>query len=184
MRLGVAKESGSFASLSASLLARKGQARPAMRPSVAHHDEDLGWNDMGHEPGSEMPVPVQYQEVIAAKLAEPLDDVVEAIAEIAPEPAEIEPQAFTPRLRVKSRVTRHVKVGKSVQADKALAKAKVAFTLRLDADRHLRLRLGCTIANRSAQQIVTEALDAFLGSIPGIEELAAQIPSPDMNRQR
>lgn len=183
MRLGVAKESGSFASLSASLLARKGQARPAMRPSVSHHDEDLGWNDMGHEPSSEMPVPVQYQEVIAAKLADPVEDavedIVEACADIAPPPAEV-----TPRLRVKSRVTRHVKVRKSVQADKGLAKAKVAFTLRLDGDRHLRLRLGCTIANRSAQQIVTEALDVFLASIPGIEELAAQIPPPDMNRQR
>ncbi|MBA4045469.1 MAG: hypothetical protein C0471_13770 [Erythrobacter sp.] len=53
-----------FASLGPSLLARKGGAKPAMRPQVAplvesHADlaaeqlEDLGWNDMGdHEPGS------------------------------------------------------------------------------------------------------------------------------------
>jgi hypothetical protein len=46
-----------FASLSSGLLARKGQARPAMRPqgftggyaSLAGI-EDLGWNDMGHMP--------------------------------------------------------------------------------------------------------------------------------------
>ena len=44
-----------FASLSSGLLARKGAARPAMRPqgfggqSGAGH-EDLGWNDMGFEP--------------------------------------------------------------------------------------------------------------------------------------
>ncbi len=56
-------ESG-FASLGPSLLARKGGAKPAMRPQVAplvtdeteireEHLEDLGWNDMGHD--SELP---------------------------------------------------------------------------------------------------------------------------------
>ena len=40
--------------------------------------------------------------------------------------------------------------------------AKAAFTLRLDAERHLQLRLVCAVRHRSAQQIVTEALDAFL----------------------
>ena len=42
-----------FASLSSGLLARKGAARPAMRPQgFAPHAgfEDLGWNDMGQEP--------------------------------------------------------------------------------------------------------------------------------------
>jgi hypothetical protein len=44
------------ASLSSSLLARKGQARPAMRPqgfvgmNAATAQDDLGWNDMGDEP--------------------------------------------------------------------------------------------------------------------------------------
>ena len=43
-----------FASLSSGLLARKGAARPAMRPQGfgqgGHGLEDLGWNDMGFEP--------------------------------------------------------------------------------------------------------------------------------------
>ena len=42
-----------FASLSSGLLARKGAARPAMRPqgftSPNSGLEDLGWNDMGQE---------------------------------------------------------------------------------------------------------------------------------------
>ncbi|HMP57349.1 MAG TPA: hypothetical protein PKD92_12360, partial [Novosphingobium sp.] len=53
-----------FASLSPSLLARKGSARPAMRPQIQplrqfHEatarqiEDDLGWNDMGHDHGSE-----------------------------------------------------------------------------------------------------------------------------------
>ena len=43
------------ASLSSGLLARKGQARPAMRPqgfagfgTMNEAIDDLGWNDMGH----------------------------------------------------------------------------------------------------------------------------------------
>src|ERR1700741_2168830 len=47
-------EAKPFASLSSGLLARKGAARPAMRPQgfgqVGHSLEDLGWNDMGFEP--------------------------------------------------------------------------------------------------------------------------------------
>ena len=51
---GVATEAKPFASLSSGLLARKGAARPAMRPQgfgqVGSGLEDLGWNDMGFEP--------------------------------------------------------------------------------------------------------------------------------------
>lgn len=39
---------------------------------------------------------------------------------------------------------------------------RAAFTLRLDADRHFRLRMAGLMLNRSAQAIVTEALDRYL----------------------
>jgi predicted HicB family RNase H-like nuclease len=52
---------------------------------------------------------------------------------------------------------------------------KAAFTLRLDEDRHLRLRLASTASGRSAQQVVTEALDNFLASLPEIDAIAGQI---------
>ncbi|MEO7247631.1 MAG: hypothetical protein ABIW31_04185 [Novosphingobium sp.] len=52
---------------------------------------------------------------------------------------------------------------------------KAAFTLRLDEDRHLRLRLACTASNRSAQQVVTDALDALLDSMPEINAMAGEI---------
>ena len=46
-------EPKAFASLSSGLLARKGAARPAMRPQgfgqMGSGLEDLGWNDMGFE---------------------------------------------------------------------------------------------------------------------------------------
>ena len=56
-------------------------------------------------------------------------------------------------------------------------KRKAAFTLRLDAERHLRLRLACAVTRHSAQQIVARALDEALASIPELEALASQVPA-------
>ena len=52
---------------------------------------------------------------------------------------------------------------------------RAAFTLRLDQERHLMLRLACTVRGRSAQQLVTDALDALLAEMPEIASLAAQV---------
>jgi hypothetical protein len=57
------------------------------------------------------------------------------------------------------------------------ARAKAAFTLRLDPDRHLRLRLACAVTRQSAQQIVTGALDEYLASLPELEALAGHVPA-------
>lgn len=54
---------------------------------------------------------------------------------------------------------------------------KAAFTLRLDPERHLKLRLACAVSNRSAQNLVTDALDALLDNMPEIGQLAARVPS-------
>ncbi len=60
-------------------------------------------------------------------------------------------------------------------------RGKAAFTLRLDHERHLHLRLASALKNRSAQQLVTEALDAFLDTLPEVAELADQL-SPQAAR--
>ena len=54
---------------------------------------------------------------------------------------------------------------------------RAAFTLRLDADRHLRLRLASATRGKSAQKLVTEALDAFLKTMPEVEALAGSVPA-------
>lgn len=55
---------------------------------------------------------------------------------------------------------------------------RAAFTLRLDSDRHLRLRLASAVSGQSAQQLVTAALDELLTKIPEIEELAGRVTRP------
>lgn len=58
-------------------------------------------------------------------------------------------------------------------------KGKAAFTLRLDPERHLKLRLACAVSGRSAQLLVTDALDALLGSMPELEDLAGKAKRKD-----
>ena len=68
----------SFASLSPTLLARKGGAKPAMRPQLAPipdasaaNLEDLGWNDMGGDEHANVVqlTPPSNDEVSVIKLA-------------------------------------------------------------------------------------------------------------------
>jgi hypothetical protein len=56
------------------------------------------------------------------------------------------------------------------------SKAKAAFTLRLDPSRHLKLRLACAVTGRSAQQLVTDALDQLLDGMPELDSMAERAP--------
>lgn len=162
-----------LASLSSGLLARKGQARPAMRPQgfvgLASPLEDLGWNDTGegHAPAEiapltpEIPVPETAPEPAVIAQREALSREV-APVEAAPEPAPVD------LTRLATAVTTR--------------RGRAAFTLRLDAERHLKLRLATAVEGRSAQQIVTEALDKYLDNLAEVEALAAQIRPGDSNR--
>lgn len=64
---------------------------------------------------------------------------------------------------------------KRTAAKAGTAKSKAAFTLRLDRERHLKLRLACAINNISAQKFVTEALDKKLSEMEQINMLSDQI---------
>lgn len=155
-------EPKSFASLSPTLLARKGAARPAMRPQLGPIDgdalarqlEDLGWNDLGDDAQS--------------ALAEPSAGVVAITPELTAPAAAPVPEVIRQRGEAARRV--------SASRRSALADGRrAAFTLRVDAERHLKLRLACAVRNRSAQQLVTDALDQFLSELPDIADLAAQV---------
>lgn len=171
-----------MASLSSSLLARKGQARPAMRPqgyvALTPTHDDLGWNDMGDEHAPHVavgPVAVPPAEAVAEPAPAPevlrqraaLDEQFPPVAEAVPVTAP-EPKPAPKPVAVKASVAR---VAREARAHPG----KAAFTLRLDNDRHLRLRLASAVTNRSAQQLVTEALDAFLESLTDVDALATQL---------
>jgi hypothetical protein len=213
-----------LASLSSSLLARKGQARPAMRPQGflqmnTGQQEDLGWNDMGEdfrpaayvapvEHAFEAPKPevLRQIEALDEQLAAPAPEIAEeyepealeaaepqAFEAEAFEPETFETETFEPETAIEpeapllvSRPMKREPVLKHAPAvtegtlarvarEVSTKKAKAAFTLRLDHARHLRLRLASAVTCRSAQQLVTEALDQFLESLDGIDALASQI---------
>jgi hypothetical protein len=212
-----------FASLSSGLLARKGAARPAMRPQgfgqMGSGLEDLGWNDMGFEPPRPTLAPVTVaeephsairsnpalgltpaspvhavQDEIVHRLAtdpvedldetaEPLPDDIQPLEELLAEPiAEVVPMAPTAPvaeiLQVPSErvVTIAAAPARAPRSRAAAGKAKAAFTLRLDQDRHLKLRLACAVTGTSAQQLVTRALDELLATMPELEAMASRAP--------
>ena len=221
------------ASLGATLLARKGGAKPAMRPQVAATGasgaqaaqkiaadlEDLGWNDMGeddapadrtaevlqltpapHNPeaeartdnGSPKALVRSMHEELAARLAEQgeSDYLVKkskpqakteapAKATVAELPIQAAPAAERAAKAVPAEAAPAEAAKGEVVSEESIDSRRAAFTLRLDARRHLKLRLASTIRNRSAQQLVTEALDRFLKDIPEIELLARNIQQSD-----
>ena len=223
-------EPKAFASLSSGLLARKGAARPAMRPQGFGSQtgaglEDLGWNDMGFEPpkpavapvrdedhdafGEELPdqplrnplsaltpvaSPVHDQQAeIAnrfashdeegedengeyvdetAELYDPeADDAAPTVTEVAPVEAAAPAVVVTPAKQVEP-------VRARTHRPRAApgSKGKAAFTLRLDPARHLKLRLACAVSGRSAQQLVTDALDQLLDGMPEVDSMAERAP--------
>ncbi len=217
-----------FASLSSGLLARKGAARPAMRPQGFGQGgaglEDLGWNDMGFDPPKpapadrdpdhdgfgediiehprsshpsgltpvDSPVHSQQAQIVdsfaegvigddagdddhddeSAELPEAYDPA--PIAEqIAPRVHAVAPAAHVPMVQVSAP---EPSMPKPAERPRSVAgsKGKAAFTLRLDPDRHLKLRLSCAVHGRSAQQIVTDALDHLLATMPELDAMAAK----------
>lgn len=220
-------EPKAFASLSSGLLARKGAARPAMRPQgfaqLGGTLEDLGWNDMGFEPPKPVLAAVRdddhdaFGEAVADSAvrhtssgltpsgasASPVHsqqaELADRFAGYDLEPGEeddedptAEPMSFEtlatpvaksvvripapanePPVHVVAPVARHEPVSRAAPG----SKAKSAFTLRLDGARHLKLRLACAVTGRSAQLLVTEALDQLLGAMPELDGMAERVPA-------
>lgn len=196
-----------LASLSGVLLARKGLARPAMRrPSMlgtngnaALAQDDLGWNDMGYDVDPDPSTPMDYDHSfhgvnpLAAAVPEVrhqqdrIADEFEAEDEAGFDSFETEEPPIGHALTVvtmtpEPTVTPISRRG-TTDAPRSKARAKpglkdkAAFTLRLDGERHLKLRLACAVRHQSAQNLVTDALDAFLESMPEIGQLAAHVPA-------
>ena len=224
-------EPKAFASLSSGLLARKGAARPAMRPQGFGAQsgaglEDLGWNDMGFEPPKAVIAPVldEDHDAFGEELSEqPLRNPLSALTPIAspvhdqqaeiqnrfashdedgedeegeyidetaelydPEAEECAPIVAEPEFEPVEFVPEPVVAFEAAPAPapvrarrpRALpgAKGKAAFTLRLDPSRHLKLRLACAVNGRSAQQLVTDALDQLLNGMPELDSMAERAP--------
>jgi hypothetical protein len=179
-----------IAALSSGLLARKGAARPAMRSPLDHYPsgtgqpfsspgDDLGWNDMGDDWE-----PLASAEVAAPEVAAEASEIGAAIVaisasresslaaggDIAKPDVVLQQEALTQRM-VKQPVLR-------LPRGVALSQGRrAAFTLRVDAERHRKLRVACNLFDSSAQMLIIAALDQFLAELPEESDPAAQ-PDP------
>lgn len=185
-------------------LARPAMRRSTMLSSngnAAMSQEDLGWNDMGYDVDPDPTTPMDYDHgfhgtnPLAAAVPEvkhQQDRLADALF------ADLEPQAGSDSLADEPEsvadvpslvaatpepVARPISRRGGTDAPRSRArskpglKEKAAFTLRLDSERHLKLRLACAVRHQSAQQLVTDALDALLESMPEIDDLASHVPA-------
>ncbi|WP_257543175.1 hypothetical protein [Sphingopyxis sp. DBS4] len=145
--------------LAGSVLTHNAEAEHAVEESVGHELTDA--LAAGFEPEA-TPEAIDVPEIVRQQ--ESLLDRVAAVArKVETRPA---PQA------------------KKERAPRALrAREKAAFTLRLDAERHLRLRLASAVTNRSSQVILTDLLDDYLASLPEIDAMASRLPAARPTRR-
>ncbi len=183
-------------------LARPAMRRPSMLTSngnAAMAQDDLGWNDMGYDVDPDPTTPMDYDHGFRG--ANPLAAAVPEVRHLQDRltnalSSDIEPEAgfdsfadapesvtddqtivtMTPEpvMRPISRLGATDARRSRARAKPGL-KEKSAFTLRLDSERHLKLRLASAVRHQSAQQLVTDALDAFLGSLPEIAQLTVHV---------
>jgi hypothetical protein len=126
--------------------------------------------------------PVHHQQAeIADRLGadEAEDEEVDDTAELyEPEAEEVEAELEIPAPVVATPVAAPAPAPAPRRAPRPRSapgsKGKAAFTLRLDRERHLKLRLACAVDGRSAQQLVTDALDGLLERMPELDSMAAK----------
>lgn len=138
----------SVARLTGSLLARKGFAMPAQE-SAAYA--------LSHDLPHEITPPARPFSATYARAPEPAP---EPAPEIAPEP---KPRAAAPvACAAPAEVSATPTPATPTSAAHADHGKRVAMTLRLDNDRHLKLRVLSAHSNLSSQEILTAALDDYL----------------------
>lgn len=145
-------ESNAFASLGPMLLARKGTAKPAMRAQLTQ-------NDRVATLGDDFPTD-DFEDLAASQSALGWDDMGQDDQVVRLPVTHVKHRAEPPKLGRR----------KAVEQGR-----RAAFTLRLDTERHLKLRLASTMHECSAQELVTAALDQYLAEISELDSIAAHV---------
>lgn len=160
--------------------ARMLDLKPLLTGSVLAHNveaEHAVDESVGHE------LTPEFSAEYTGEFAAPADDYgVDQYEAEAPEVPEIvrQQESLIERVAAVARKVeaRPAPAPKKEKAPRALrAREKAAFTLRLDAERHLRLRLASAVTNRSSQVILTDLLDEYLASLPEIDAMASRLPA-------
>src|SRR4029079_9478733 len=157
--------------------------KAAEAPRDEDHDafgEDVVDHPRAHPTGlTPVGSPVHDQQAaIAARFSEvdeaDVDEIDEA-AEVVELETEAEP-AISPVLIRPVVAPVHAPMPRARRAPRARSvpgsKSKAAFTLRLDPNRHLKLRLACAVDGRSAPQRVNDALDQLPERMRDLDGLA------------
>ena len=148
------------------------QKRLALELSAADHAEAAAARDaLTFEPDSD-DSPAAFEQMPIVLVARVAEQETEAEADPAPMPA-IRPVLVVPAPAAIPAPRRAAAQPRS----RAGSRGSFAFTLRLDPERHLKLRLVSAASNRSAQHILIALVDEFFTTQPDIDAFAAQLPA-------
>jgi hypothetical protein len=164
------------------------QAISHLHLPLTPHD-DLGWNDHGEDEEDLRPTaaslgltPPDQRAVYADEPeefgGEDIDVYVEEQAEPQLSPLTRHLEAIAQRITSFAGDTSSKPISirmPPAKPKKTRTDHKSAFTLRLDGERHLRLRLLSALTHRSSQQLLIEALDALLAQHDKVEDLAGRV---------
>jgi hypothetical protein len=157
---------------------------PLDQPFAEHafmaEPHDLGWNDMGNDvPAQPADDLTPFAEQQAPERADPERADVVAISDQIEIPQSHGLPVAKPdvvlRQEAMARLICRAPGSRRPRGTALVEGRRASFTLRLDAERHAAVRLVCSLRNRSAQILLTEALDKFLADIPEVSALAEQI---------
>ncbi|WP_265571542.1 hypothetical protein [Sphingomicrobium nitratireducens] len=142
---------------------------------------DLGMGRHDSEAGDDVPLKRTVADIAPKKMMALPEPTAEDEEEVQlPEPTLVEPSepvaTVTPIAAAAPKPAAPASRRAATPRSAPGAKGKAAFTLRLDKQRHLKLRLACAVSGQSAQKFVTEALDALLESMPELDQLAEKAP--------
>ncbi len=151
--------------LTGSVLAHNVEAEQALEASVGHELTDAVAEDYAAEDYAADAFEAEAHDI--PEIVRQQESLIDRVAAVARK-VEARPEAKP----------------KKEKAPRALrAREKAAFTLRLDAERHLRLRLASAVTNRSSQVILTDLLDEYLTTLPEIDAMASRLPAARPTRQ-
>lgn len=157
-------------------IANRKDNEPAQRPLAANEDmPDDASPLLRHQDKS--PTRGVLADAAMDLASDPEDDEAEAQdLHEATHPAAPQDRAEEPLMRAKAPAGETSDRAKPRRSGRAKpGERRAAFTLRLDPERHLKLRLASTMQGTSAQALLTEALDAMLAEFEELDALAARM---------
>ncbi|WP_265530808.1 hypothetical protein [Sphingomicrobium marinum] len=144
--------------------------------AIEAEDDALELTDAIEDEKDEDTLAAQADEEDELVLDAPADAKTEMVDPFANADESVDDVAITPAAEPAVEISKVVPLSAPVRPRRPRAaagsKEKAAFTLRLDKERHLKLRLASALTGQSSQKLLVEALDRMLADMPELDTIS------------